>query len=209
MKCLVFLIFVVCSSGASGAVYKCLGENGQTTYSQQKCGNDAVQVDVQESGHQGTGTNENISDRYESYKKNSRPGEIDREVKRLNSEIKKYQGRMNKELTDLSEKKKYAANNFAGATWEQSISSEMSAVTSKYDALIDSAEAKIDRLLKEKVRIEGSRQFMAPNPTNRPSRSSLCFSLGRVVLCWICEWLRHCFANPAPHQLPLASALCE
>ena len=57
----------------------------------------------------------------------------------------------------LSEKKKYAANNFAGPTWEQSTSSEMSAVTSKYDALIDSAEAKIDRLLKEKVRIEGSR----------------------------------------------------
>ena len=67
-----------------------------------------------------------------------------REVKRLNSEIKKYQGCVNKELTDLSEKKKYAANNFAGATWEQSISFEMSAVTSKYDALIDSAEAKIN-----------------------------------------------------------------
>ena len=114
-------------------------------------------LNVQEGRYKGTGKNKNIRDRYEAYMNTSRPGEIDREVKRLNSEIKKYQRRMNKELADLSDKKKYAANNFAGATWEQSISSEMSAVASKYDALIDSAEARIDRLYKEKVRIQGSR----------------------------------------------------
>jgi len=69
----------------------------------------------------------------------------------------------------LSEKKKYATNNLVGATWEQSISFEMSAVTSKYDALIDSAEAKINRLLKEKVRIEGSLVYgPQPNKSAKP-----------------------------------------
>lgn len=157
MKRIAFLMFAICCSSVYGAVYKCRGDNGQTVYSQHKCGSDAVQVNVQEGRYKGTGKNKNIRDRYEAYMNTSRPGEIDREVKRLNSEIKKYQRRMNKELADLSDKKKYAANNFAGATWEQSISSEMSAVASKYDALIDSAEARIDRLYKEKVRIQGSR----------------------------------------------------
>ena len=72
--------------------------------------------------------------------------EIDRKIGSAEGLIADYRQAMNSELNALQQKKQLAKNNLAGATWEQSISAEMSAVTQKYDALIRNQQTRIERL---------------------------------------------------------------
>ena len=62
---------------------------------------------------------------------------LERQIAYLESIIDKRNTQMAAELTSLQDKKLYARNNLAGATWEQSISSEMQAVTQKYKTMND------------------------------------------------------------------------
>ncbi len=78
--------------------------------------------------------------------------EIDKknhEIDKHNKNIKRYRKMMRSELAALKRKKGYARNNLAGATWEQSISTEMRAVTEKYQQMIDSEKYDIDALKDE------------------------------------------------------------
>ena len=72
--------------------------------------------------------------------------EIDREMGSAEGLIADYRQTMNSELSALQQKKQLAQNNLAGATWEQSISAEMSAVTQKYDTLIRNQQTRIEQL---------------------------------------------------------------
>ena len=72
--------------------------------------------------------------------------EINRDIGRAEDLIASYRQSMNNELNALQQKKQRANNNLAGATWEQSISAEMSAVSQKYDALIRNEQTQIERL---------------------------------------------------------------
>lgn len=73
-----------------------------------------------------------------------------RKIEKHNKNIKRYRKRMRSELAALKRKKGYARNNLAGATWEQSISTEMRAVTEKYQQMIDSEKYDID-VLKDEI----------------------------------------------------------
>ena len=81
-------------------------------------------------------------------------GNIEEQIDEVEKNITEYRNAMDRELTELKEKKQLAKNNLAGATWEQSISSEMSAVSQKYDALIQSSQNQIDRSQKEIDRLQ-------------------------------------------------------
>ncbi|MBK8754760.1 MAG: hypothetical protein IPL99_25360 [Candidatus Competibacteraceae bacterium] len=72
--------------------------------------------------------------------------EINRDIGRAEDLIASYRQSMSNELNALQQKKQRANNNLAGATWEQSISAEMSAVSQKYDALIRTEQTRIERL---------------------------------------------------------------
>ncbi len=72
--------------------------------------------------------------------------EINRAISDTEELITDYRQAMNSELSALQQKKQLAQNNLAGATWEQSISAEMSSVTQKYDALIRDQQTRIERL---------------------------------------------------------------
>ena len=69
--------------------------------------------------------------------------EIDREIGRLEGQIVNHRSAMSDQIANLQRKKQFANNNLAGATWEQSISDEMSAVSQKYDALIRNDQSQI------------------------------------------------------------------
>lgn len=56
---------------------------------------------------------------------------------------------MKKEIAYLRYKKLYSRNNLAGATWEESISTEMEAVTSKYKIQIDLHQEEIKQFRDE------------------------------------------------------------
>ena len=81
-------------------------------------------------------------------------GSIEEQIDGIEEKITEYRKEMDRELTELKEKKQLAKNNLAGATWEQSISSEMSAVSQKYDALIQSSQNQIERQQKEIDRLQ-------------------------------------------------------
>lgn len=68
--------------------------------------------------------------------------------------IDQQKGRCNGELANLRTKKQFANNNLAGATWEQSISSEMSAVVARCDSENRSLTRTLDILLKEEADIK-------------------------------------------------------
>jgi len=72
--------------------------------------------------------------------------EINREIGSVENQITDYRQRMSDELSTLQQKKQLASNNLAGATWEQSISAEMSAISQKYDLLIHDEQTQIERL---------------------------------------------------------------
>ena len=63
--------------------------------------------------------------------------------------------RMQDEMAAIQSRKAQAKNNLAGATWEQSLSTEMQAVASKYQALNDADQA---RLGERFFRVLGSEQ---------------------------------------------------
>ena len=79
--------------------------------------------------------------------------DIDREIKRLEGRIVDHRSAMDSEMASLRQKKQFALNNLAGATWEQSISDEMNAVTQKYDALIRSDRSQLDQLRNDADRL--------------------------------------------------------
>lgn len=68
------------------------------------------------------------------------------EIAAAEQEIGDLQRSMDAELNALREKKAYAKDNLAGATWEQSISTEMQSVTAKYGNEISAKQEKIRRL---------------------------------------------------------------
>lgn len=63
--------------------------------------------------------------------------------------LSNLQGSMDAELGRLRTSKGYANNNLAGATWESSISQEMSAITQRYEIKIGMASDRVERLRTE------------------------------------------------------------
>lgn len=87
-------------------------------------------------------------------KTNNRRDRIDAEVGALERDIAGYQKSMDTDLADLQARKARANNNLAGATWEQSISTEMQAVTAKYQTKIKTAQDRIGSLRQEKTALD-------------------------------------------------------
>ena len=83
--------------------------------------------------------------------------EIDYAVDELESRIRQYQFDMQRELTQLRHKKDYAANNLAGATYEQSISEEMQVVADRYRVDIELARDRMAELRKEAAELRKTR----------------------------------------------------
>lgn len=75
--------------------------------------------------------------------------DIEREIAFLERQIERHQRDMDAEIAALRNAKRYASNNLAGATWEQSLSSEMQAVATRYQTKIKAAQDKIASLRDE------------------------------------------------------------
>ena len=82
---------------------------------------------------------------------NNRREQIEAVIGGLERDISGYQKSMDSELAALQARKASANNNLAGATWEQSLSTEMQAVTAKYQTKIKTAQERIAGLRQEKA----------------------------------------------------------
>lgn len=86
-----------------------------------------------------------------------RQREIAYAIRDSEQEIDGYRAQMDRELAALQYKKSQANNNLAGATWEQSISTEMQAVSEKYRTKIQIARDRIVDLRQRAADLGGPR----------------------------------------------------
>ncbi len=151
-KAVLILVLSCVSSAEATSIYKCIGESGRTEFSQAPCSDSAEHliIDVPKIGTTGSTNARKVLDDIE---KSNRLREINRETKKLEKGISNYQKEMDSEIRRLRDKKMYAANNLAGATWEESISTEMSAIVASIKTKIDAAREKIKSLNDEKEKM--------------------------------------------------------
>lgn len=149
MRCFLISVALLPSLSVAGQLYVCTDGAGKKSFQAMPCeGGVASEVreyevrEVAPAQSQGLATD---SDYYKKMKADNRRAQLNRDIKRSENKLKRYQSSMSKELAGLKAKKSRANNNLAGAQWENSISTEMQAVTEKYKNLMDAERSSLDR----------------------------------------------------------------
>lgn len=136
-------------AGPSWAVNKCVGADGRVSYQAQPCsGGTSKTINIQaappsasKAGSspaaigQSTQTSEQRT--LANFTRERRIREVKDQIAGLENDIEQRNRRMQAELDTLRYRKSFANNNLAGATYEQSLSTEMQAVTSRTKAQND------------------------------------------------------------------------
>ncbi len=139
---------------AHAAIYKCVID-GETVFSERPCASNAKEVQIrvhrpdQSVLQESTERANSIAEHERVLREDRRRREVQREIDELESRIRIAQRNMDAEHAALRARKSKAANNLAGATLEHGIAEEMQAVTAKYQARIDAAQARLKQLYAE------------------------------------------------------------
>lgn len=152
---------------AAAAQFKCTDASGRVTFQQVECGPSARQQALQlrrtdeaasspAAASAAGGTVEQRMVRQLERERKIRA--LTDEVARLETVVDQRNAAMNAELDGLRERKLKAKNNQAGATWEQSISTEMQAVTAKHQTLLS---VELERLRSAKAELAAAQQVVA------------------------------------------------
>lgn len=150
-------LLVVCAAMAgafschAADFYKCVDEGGKKTFSQRPCAVNAEVISVDGPALSGSVKTDVMA--VNKVRDSNRVREIDRVVKERYQVIDDLRSKMEKEMSALKYRQGYARNNLAGATWQQSLATEMQAVSDKYSVLIDLERNKIDKLETERLGI--------------------------------------------------------
>lgn len=152
------------SSAGAGEVYKCI-EDGKTVFQGVPCHDSGTKLTVKPANRapspatastaQEGGPSPSLSSlaklrqNVEMMENERRQREDTYAIEGLEIDIETYEAAMDAELAALQRKKMYAANNLAGATWEQSISTEMQAVSDKYRTRIQIAHDRIVQMQRD------------------------------------------------------------
>ena len=135
---------------ASAQVYKCK-VNGKTVYADAPCGGaKSAVMDIRQDRAVQTAsaasTQEALAEKSSKVDKMIKRRQLQDDIDRSESYISSLHSQREREMNALRAKKMRANNNLAGAVWEQSISAEMNAVTSKYDSKVKSEQSRLDNL---------------------------------------------------------------
>lgn len=152
LSALALLLTVLPAPAYTAEIYKCMDAHGRPIYSQMPCGSDAEKTTITPPDEIGSVSTDRNSLR--AIKQSNRLRDIERDIAAENRRIRSLQQSMDSDLEKLRQKKRQARNNLAGAQWEQSISAEMSAVVERYNAKIAAANARIERLEREKASLQ-------------------------------------------------------
>jgi hypothetical protein len=148
------LLALILSCSAQAEVYKCA--DGQ--YQADPCDENSQPVDLSGVGsfiESGDGISQssvvsNVSadkkKEIRTYIENQR---ISREINKLESDRRRVIAARDQRLRNLRESRKYANNNLAGATWQQSLAQEQLAATQEADTMVSSIDRQVEQLRKE------------------------------------------------------------
>ena len=155
MKYLTLLFFV--SAAASANVYKC-EVNGTVSYSQLPCGDNASKTEYQITAADIPVTltastlppvNETPEQTRERLSQKIKKRDLAAKIERYKRKKVTLANERDEKLAKLKNTKRQANNNLAGATWEESLSTEMEAIAKKYATDIQSVDNEIDRMIAE------------------------------------------------------------
>ena len=145
MRWMILATLALSGSVAAQTIYQC-EVDGQLVFSQQPCGEDAKEIEhdfpVVELADPAETRPGNFMDD-DNYVKRVR---IERRISRHEATIRNLQRQRDREIAAIRRKARYASNNLAGATWEQSLATEMQALTDRYNSEIGVEQSSIDRL---------------------------------------------------------------
>lgn len=148
------------------AVYKCKDHLGRTVFQERPCetiGATGTQISTQPAAgaqpraEQASNQTEvqRLRAASERRSKEHRLRELkEREIPSAQSRARTASARCKGHMAAIGSQKAYANNNLAGATWEQSISTEMQAIATECSGQMHILNAEVDRLTNEKRLLE-------------------------------------------------------
>jgi hypothetical protein len=146
MKWLTALAVMMLCASAHAQVYKC-SIGGATVFQDRPCAGSGEKVNVKPA----SGTEAKSTASIDALRLNVKVMELERRVKEVDDrialgerEINQLQVQRDRDIQVLQAKKSLARNNLAGATYEQSISTEMQAVSDTYRTRIQVVRDRID-----------------------------------------------------------------
>lgn len=124
------------------AMYQCKDAEGKVSFQQAPCppGTTQAQMEVKAvppSGRAAAPDAQSDKRTLERYQKERRVRELQASIKDVQEALDTRNARMAAELDALHARKRSANNNLAGATYQQSLSTEMQAIATKYQAAND------------------------------------------------------------------------
>ncbi|MCW3171383.1 hypothetical protein [Shewanella subflava] len=149
---LILLLFVSCSSTAE--VYNC----ADGKYQAEPCDGESVPIDLSNVGSvisSPTNPNNILSSSSSSSDKKSEVSsyihkqQIKREISALEQDRRRVFKERDAKIKELRERGRYASNNLAGATWQQSLAQEMTAVMQQADTVVGTLDRQISLLRSE------------------------------------------------------------
>ena len=150
MKYLIFaLLLLPAIPSSAGSYFVCTDSSGKKSFQDKPCSESQKQHSQKyetESITSSSGYDYNPLQLADQLGKDNRRRQLDRDIDKSEKKIRDYSRQMDSEIAALKAKKLRANNNIAGAQWETSISGEMTAVTAKYQALMDNERDRLSQL---------------------------------------------------------------
>jgi hypothetical protein len=159
---LVAIIELIWWSSAGAEIYRCEA-GGNVSYQAEPCATGSGRkVDIAPTSigrdsppeTKGTiqpkGDPKSLAEKLERVQAEKRLSDVNLEIDGVKNQIATLTTAMDAEVEAIRKRKAYAKNNLAGATWEQSLSQEMAAVTDQYRVKIAVSQNRLADLEKEK-----------------------------------------------------------
>lgn len=136
----------------AATIYTCTDSKGRKTFSQMPCAPDAQATTVR--GPDLMGSVAANSEATDKIRNSNRLRSLGVQITRKSDEIENLNNQMSRELAQLKATSGHANNNLAGAAWQQSLATEMQATAEKYKIQIGLAQAELNRLRDEQIRLQ-------------------------------------------------------
>lgn len=154
-------LFLAAASSSQAEVFKCV-VGGRVSFQDTPCpGGGTVNIQpaagkaapAQPAASSTTPAAKTLSEQVKGMENERRKRELDLAIKEKTEYLQARQAKMTRELNALRAQQSQAANNLAGATWLSSISSEMQAITTQFNAEQTVIQAQINQLRAERASI--------------------------------------------------------
>ncbi|AQS40186.1 hypothetical protein Sps_05117 [Shewanella psychrophila] len=137
------MIFALLVPGmAISEVYKC----SDGVYQADPCGDATEALDLSHVGSTVENSHKVDKKNIQSYINNQ---QVERDISSLERQRKKALDQRDRRLSELKNSRRWAMNNLAGATWQQSLAQEMSAVSQQAETLVSTIDRQIAQLRTE------------------------------------------------------------